>query len=504
MRNGKVRRGVAAVSATAMAGAALVVGGVGVASSAPESVTASEEFKGAGAGRFRIDRTISEKSPTYGDEVTVRTHVERTYLLDLLYGVRSDVPACFERIAGTTKGQARGGALIAEPHREFSFAGDRVTWNGPGVGPWFWMETNYRVLCDAGNLSTGGAEFASVARQYRGSMDLGPSITVARASLGDFFLRVPTSAEVGEASSLNVRTDAPDGSNITFVVGGQTLNGTVNDGEASVEWTPQSSGQQQITATFDRTSTHNGKTDTRTVIVAEQVVDSSVQLTVPSDAQYGVESELSATVTPATAAGGTVEFLEDGRVVASSVVPADGVVTVDWTPSAEGPVSIDARYLGHDGVRPSEAVGQSVTVAPAEEGKVASTISLDAVEMTQVGETVTLRATVSPEGAGGQVVFYDGSEKLGAADVNSEGVATFEWTPSAAGERTVRAAFSGTDTVLASQRTTSVIITSATDVPDPDLEEPGPTDPDTGSLGSLTDSLGGGADGAGSLSALGS
>ena len=61
------------------------------------------------------------------------------------------------------------------------------------------------------------------------------------------------------------------------------------------------------------------------------------------------------------------------------------------------------------------------------------------------------------------------------------------WTPSAAGERTVRAVFSGEGVYTASQATTQAVIT-------PRVVDPLPDDPGTGglgSLGSVTGSLGG-------------
>ena len=121
--------------------------------------------------------------------------------------------------------------------------------------------------------------------------------------------------------------------------------------------------------------------------------------------------------------------------------------------------------------------------------------------MTAAGQPVTLTARVSPGVTGGTVTFYDGDTLIGSANVGSGGVATItSWTP-AVGERTVRAVYSGQGVYLASQGSAAVVITPAAVIPDPG---PDPSDPASGSLGSVTDSLGGGATGAGSLSSLGS
>lgn len=506
MRHGMMRRSLAAASAAAMAGAALVVGGAGVASAA--EVSASQEYSGAFASKFRVTRTISEGSPTYGDTVTVHTRVERTSLGDLLYGVRDYTPDCFQRVPGTASAQARGGALIHEGNREFSYPDGDLQWNGPGVGPWFWMETDYTVLCDAGRVPTDGAEFASVAGQYRGSETLGPTITVNRATVSEFFLAAPGALEVGTSTMLRVNTNAPEGSTITFTVDGETLEGTVNGGVATAQWTPRSAGEKTIRAAFAQTSTHHGKSEERKVSVAEQIVDSEVVIDAPATAQVGVRSELTATVSPA-GAGGTVTFKEEGKIIASADVPASGTVTIDWVPEVEGDRSIDAEFSGRAGVNGSTAFGAKVNVTPKPAEMQQSTTSLAQVGMVDLGDTVTLQATVDPA-AGGTVKFYDGNTLLDEVPVGENGVATLAWKPTTEGERTIRAVFSGTETVVSSQAATQAIITSATDTPEPgEPADPGTPGGGSGSLGSLTGSLGGESDGmssgsTGSLSAFGS
>lgn len=104
------------------------------------------------------------------------------------------------------------------------------------------------------------------------------------------------------------------------------------------------------------------------------------------------------------------------------------------------------------------------------------------------GEAITLNATVSPSNATGSVAFYDGQTLIGTAAVVN-GVATYEWTPDAEGARTIRAEFVPDDGFRASQDTTQAVITPqpVDEEPEPD---PVPSDPTSGSLGSLTGSLG--------------
>lgn len=501
MSQGTMRRALAAASATALAGAAFVVGGAGTASAA--EATASATYSGAFASSFRIDRTVSEASPTYGDEVTVRTNVQRTSWGDLLYGVRSEVPSCFERVAGTTKGQARGGALIAEPHSQFSFADDRVAWNGPGVGPWFWMETNYRVLCDAGNVPTGGAEFASVAGSYRGSMSLGPTINVKRMGTS-VFLAQPTSPEIGQQITLRVATTGvPDGGQVSFTVDGQNVgNATVSGNQATLPWTPSDAGVKQVRASFVQTGKHGGSvSQDRPVVVSPTNLTSTVAVVAAGAPKVGLSTQLTATVSPA-GAGGEVVFRDEGVQIGTAPVGETGTASIDWIPSTAGDRTIDADFSGRTGVKPSNGA-IPVTVAAADPSDVATTTSLDPIATAPVGQQITLTATVDAGMVGGTVSFYDGNVLIGTTQVQSDGTATVPWSPENDGERTVRAVFSGQGVYLSSQGTTQAIITPKVVDPEPD-PGPDPTDPATGSLGSLTDSLGGGAGGAGSLSSLGS
>ncbi|MFL0580153.1 Ig-like domain-containing protein [Dietzia sp. 179-F 9C3 NHS] len=365
------------------------------------------------------------------------------------------------------------------------------------------METDYTVLCDAGRVPAGGAEFASVAGQYRGSETLGPTITVNRATVSEFFLAAPGALEVNTPTTLRVNTNAPNGSDVTFKVDGQTLPAKVADGKATVTWTPSTAGSKTVTAELAQTATHLGKSTQRTVSVAEQVVDSTVVIDAPDTAQVGVRSELTATVTPA-GAGGTVTFKEEGKIIASADVPASGKVTIDWVPEVEGDRSIDAEFSGRAGVNGSAAIGAKVNVTPKPAEMQQSTTSLAQVGMVDLGDTVTLQATVDPA-VGGTVKFYDGNTLLDEVPVGENGVATLAWEPTTEGERTIRAVFSGTETVISSQAATQAIVTSATDTPEPgESDDPGTPGGNSGSLGSLTGILGGGQGASGSLGSLGS
>lgn len=481
-----MRRSLAAASASVMAGAALVAG-AGVASAAPVSATATVPGNWFESG-FTITRTVSESAPTYGDTVTVTTNVRRDNGGYLLYEVRDFTPPCMEYVAGSAKAN-KGGDIEVDT--------ERVQWSygvGRQADP-FTMTAQYRILCNAGSVATGGTwmKRALAGSSELGNRNMGPTINVLRMGTA-IFLHAVANPQVGQQVTLSVdTTNIPDGQQVTFTENGVAIgNGTVSGGKASLPWTPSTAGEKTIRASFAQTATHGGsQSGERTVTVSPTNVASTVAVSAEGTPKVGQSTRLIATVNPA-GAGGTVTFKENNVVIGSSTVAADGTASIDWIPNTEGGRTIDAEFSGRAGVNPS-ASGIPVTVAPADPNQVATTTTLGDIPVSQVGKPVTLTATVSTGMAGGTVRFYDGQTLLGQTAVGPGGVATYEWTPQAAGDRTIRAQFSGDGVNPASQGTAQAVITPAVipEVPE-DPENPGNG---SGSAGSLTGSLGGGATG---------
>ena len=506
MRQRTVRRAVAAASATAMAGAALVVGGAGVASADPVTDTYSVSGNWV-TSSFNITRTVSNGSPTFGETVEVRTEVQRTSLGHLLYRVRDFTPDCFEYVPGSARWQATGGAVASEATApgEFSTAVDYVQFaKGSGVTATpFWMTADYTVTCPAGPVGSGGTwiKRAPAGNDQLGSSSFGRSVTVKRLGTS-VFLAQPAHPEVGKPVALNVSTtNVPDGDQVTFTVDGETVGvAPVSNNQASLTYTPTSVGAKEVRANFVQTPTHGGSASiVRTMTVSQANVESSVSVTASDGAKVGQATQLTATVSPADA-GGTVTFSDHGTEIGSAPVGADGTATIDWIPSVAGERTIDADFSGRTGVNPSNGA-TSVTVAAADPDDVATNTTLAEIPNAQVGEQITLTATVDAGVTGGSVSFYDDGVLIGTANVNENGQATLNWTPTTEGDRTVRAVFSGHGVYLSSDDSEPVFIAPAIVEPEPDPDPTDPTDPDTGSLGSLTGSGDAGSD-SGSLGSL--
>uniref|UniRef100_UPI00056286BC Ig-like domain-containing protein n=1 Tax=Rhodococcus sp. UNC363MFTsu5.1 TaxID=1449069 RepID=UPI00056286BC len=182
-------------------------------------------------------------------------------------------------------------------------------------------------------------------------------------------------------------------------------------------------------------------------------------------ATVGRSTALIAKITPA-AAGGTVTFKEDNRVISTIYVTADGTATAQWVPATAGQHTITADFSGQGSTVGSRATA-TVTVAPAGGTSTASTTTLNPVTGAVADKASTLKAKVTPAAAGGTVEFKDGTTVLGTAQVSANGEATYQWTPTTDGQHTITATFSGRTGVDGSTTTQQVTVAKAGSNPGP-------------------------------------
>ncbi|WP_181818941.1 Ig-like domain-containing protein [Rhodococcus sp. AG1013] len=111
------------------------------------------------------------------------------------------------------------------------------------------------------------------------------------------------------------------------------------------------------------------------------------------------------------------------------------------------PLMTTMHYSGGLGDGTYTDKGPTITVA-----KDATTTTLAAVPNPIVtGQAVTLSATLTGVAQGSTIEFYDGATKLGDGQSNAAGVATYAWTPTTAGARSLTAKFPGTAIAASSQ-----------------------------------------------------
>ncbi|NKR21224.1 hypothetical protein GS579_14015 [Rhodococcus hoagii] len=127
----------------------------------------------------------------------------------------------------------------------------------------------------------------------------------------------------------------------------------------------------------------------------------------------------------------------------SGTLDANGTATYAWTPGTRGAHTLMAKFpeprgptLLSPASRPSTSLRSTRCRAHDQRGR-----------RCPCGRASTLEATVSPAGAGGTVVFKDGSEVLAQVPVDGAGKATYQWTPTSEGSCTLVAVFSGRDGV---------------------------------------------------------
>ena len=171
---------------------------------------------------------------------------------------------------------------------------------------------------------------------------------------------------------------------------------------------------------------------------------SSVSLGTIGSAQTGASKALNL-FTSGVPDGETVGIY-DGQTEIGQAIVTGGQATYQWTPSAAGAHSISARYAGNTKIAPSNSQAQTVQVTQSAE---ASSTTLDAISDAQVDKQTLLRASVAPAAAGSTVTFKVDNVVVGESPV-VDGVATYGWTPSTTGTKTVVAEYSGGGNIASS------------------------------------------------------
>ncbi len=457
MSDSSIRRVVGGVGAFAVA-AGFAVAGAGVAGAAPGSVTWND-------GNEKLTRTISDTTPAEGDIVTSSTKLERTGgVVEYIYALKDIHPTCLTYVPGSAKvnGQARN--LHSQGADFAKVEGSAVEWPLRAlVNPnSYTFEFQYKVGADcARNVPL------MTTVHYNGSLgsgtyhDKGPTVAV-RKNATTTTLAAVTGAQVGQAVTLSASVvGGADGDTVEFYDGAALLGaGTLTAGVATHSWTPGTRGAHALTAKYLGTAKADGSTSAARAVDVEQAdATSTLAIDAVSGAQVGRSSVLTATVSPA-AAGGTVTFKDGAATLAEVSVDAAGKATYTWVPSTAGSHQITATFSGRSGITGSSAQA-TVAVAEAPAGNTASTTTVTVGANATVGVAGTVSATVNPGNAGGTVTFKDGDTVIGVAAVDANGAASVAWTPATAGQRVIRAEYSGAGTVNSSSDDVSVQVAAA-------------------------------------------
>ncbi len=185
----------------------------------------------------------------------------------------------------------------------------------------------------------------------------------------------------------------------------------------------------------------------------------------PTSAHTGDTVTLSATVSPAGAAG-TVQFKDGSTAIGSPVTVSAGAASTTTTFSSTGSHSITAVFTPSNSAAFTASTSSATTVtitAPT----VTTTTSVSASPASvETGASVALSATVSPSTALGSVQFKDGSTNIGAAVAVSGGTAGTTTSFSSAGSHSITAVFTPTvATAFTASTSTATTVTVTTPPP---------------------------------------
>jgi len=147
-------------------------------------------------------------------------------------------------------------------------------------------------------------------------------------------------------------------------------------------------------------------------------------------------------VSDAGSASGSVTLTENSKTLGTGTLSSAAQTAITLTGLSVGPHSIVANYGGDQDFGASASTPFTLLVTGA-----TATVQLSATpNPAQVGQTVTLTATVTTVGAGvpsGTVTFMSGQVALGTANLNISGQAILTTSFSATGTQTITATYAG-------------------------------------------------------------
>lgn len=262
-------------------------------------------------------------------------------------------------------------------------------------------------------------------------------------------LSVPSTAWVSQPVTIQVSNVVSSGGQVTVfannaAIGTQSVGALGNPTLSFSYTTPANPGNVSIYAQLpDGTST-----PTATLTVSS--VPTTTVVSSPNTAQVGVPTQINVTVTSSSpsqytptgnvvvrdANGGTIITMGLAPGSINGPVPGQAYAYWRWTPPSTGTYFFIATFQPAGGTfaNGSTSAQDSIIATPS-----GGTISIQAPPTMNQGVPVTLRATVAPASTQGSVGFTVNGAPISASIPLVNGVATFQWTPTTAGQITLGA-----------------------------------------------------------------
>jgi hypothetical protein len=272
-----------------------------------------------------------------------------------------------------------------------------------------------------------------------------PSCGQALTSTTTTLASTPNPSSSGQSVTLTATVSPSAASGTVEFFDGSTSLGTapLSGGTASLLTSALAVGSHSISATYSGDNSYASSTSAPlTQTVNTSPIGTTTALTAsPNPSTYGQSVLFTATVSPGSGTGtpsGTVTFLDGATTLGSSAIGAGGVATLSASNLLVGAHSITAKYNGSSTYSASASAVVTQTV-----NKASTTTTLTSNRNpSNLGQSVTFTATVSPSTASGSVQFLDGSTVLSTATL-SAGRASLSTATLSAGSHSITAKYVG-------------------------------------------------------------
>jgi len=268
------------------------------------------------------------------------------------------------------------------------------------------------------------------------------SLAVTPASPVDFGTTVTMTATVSPSNAAGT---------VRFYDGATALGSAVavSGGTASMMTSALASGAHSLSAKFTPTDPATfGASNSSASSLSVSAQTTTTTLTAPAGpVDHGTAVTLTATLAPSGAAG-TVQFKDGSGNLGSPVTVSGGKATLTTSTLTVASHTLTAEFTPTDASQFTASTSAPVTlvVQNPPPGQTTTGLAVTPAGPVTVGDTVTLRATVTPAAAGGTVSFTDGGTAIGSAVTVVNGIASTTVTPTL-GSHSYQASFTSSDPV---------------------------------------------------------
>jgi hypothetical protein len=311
----------------------------------------------------------------------------------------------------------------------------------------------------------------SITAKYSGD-EFNSSSTSQPTLIGVYSNNLATSSIILQASTTTPQyltnvtltaTVSPSGATgtVTFYNGTTNIGSSaVNAGTASLTTSFAAGGTATLHAVYSGDYNYLSSTSNSiSMNISGPLVTMTTLQASTNSVAIGGSITLTANLSPATVTG-TVTFYSGSTAIGTANVNA-GVATLNTSFASSGKIALKAIFAANASWETSTSNQVSLFVT----GNTPDTVVLQVSPSSLViGDSATLTAKISPSGATGTVVFYDGTQAIGTSSVVA-GVATYANLFMVAGSQSLTAVYSG-DTTYLSNTSSPVIL---------NISLPGPT-----------------------------